>query len=160
LRTRATPLPKAGRKRRKISGFQEFSGSRESEFGVAVMLVGMIVLVMAVLGMAMRAARAAGLGTGAERFIDDGLDGTRAAAAFCVAAEAAIELLGIARQVPSRVNGAADIIVAQDVTGTDDHEVGRPNSDADLSILKALARCKRKNRYLKQFQTCARSRLE
>ena len=108
-----------------------------------------------VLGMAVRAAGAAGRGAGTQRVVDDGLDGTCAAAAFGAAAEAAIELLGIARQVPGRVNGAADIIVAQDVTGTYDHEVGRPNSDADLSIWEAPVGCKRKKRFLKQFQTDA-----
>ena len=128
--------------------FQEFSGSREGELSVAKFF-------MAVVSMAVRTAGTTGLGAGPKGIFDDGLKGARAASTLGAAAEAAIELLGIARQVPGRVNGAADIIVAQDVTGTDDHEFGRPNSDADLSILKAFARCKRKNWFLKQFQTDA-----
>ena len=72
-----------------------------------------------------RAAGAAGLGAGAKRFVDDGLDGARAPAAFGAATEAAIDLLWIARQIPGRADGIADIVVADDVTGTDNHETGR-----------------------------------
>ena len=49
--------------------------------------------------MAVRAAGAAGLGAGAKGFVDDGLDGARAAAALGAATEAAIDLLGVSRQV-------------------------------------------------------------
>ena len=70
-------------------------------------------------------ARAAGLGAGAQGFVDDGLDGARATAAFGAAAEAAINLLGATRQVPGRAHGIADILVAEDVAGTDNHETGR-----------------------------------
>lgn len=80
--------------------------------------------------MAVRAAGAAGLGAGTERFIDDGLDGARTATAFGAATEAAVDLLWIARQVRRRADGIADIVVADDVTGTDDHEVGGPIGDA------------------------------
>ena len=72
-----------------------------------------------------RAARAACLGAGAKRFIDDGLDGTGASAAFGAAAEATIDLFGISRHVRSCTHGITDIVVAQDVAGTDDHETGR-----------------------------------
>ena len=81
----------------------------------------------------MRTAGAAGLGAGAERFVDDGLDGARAPAAFGAAAEAAIDLLGIARQIVRRVDGAANIVVADDVTGTNNHEDGEPIGDAKQS---------------------------
>ena len=73
----------------------------------------------------MRAARAALLGAGAKCFIDDGLDGARASAALGAAAKATINLLRISRQVPSCTHGIADIVVTQDVAGTDDHETGR-----------------------------------
>ena len=73
-------------------------------------------------GLAVRASGAAGLGAGAQRFVDDGLDGARAPAAFGAATEAAIDLLGISRQIVRRVDGAADIVVGDDVTGTDNHE--------------------------------------
>ena len=82
------------------------------------------------IGLAVRAARAAGLGAGAKRFVDDGLDGACAATAFGAAAEASIDLLRMARQVTSGADGIADIVVAEDVAGTDDHEVGGPIGDA------------------------------
>ena len=96
------------------------------------------------LGRAVWTAGAAGLGAGPERFIDDGLDGPRTAAAFGAAAEATIELLGVARQAVGRLHRAADIMVAQDVAGTNDHGGDRPISNADLSILKAMVGCKGK----------------
>src|ERR1700738_3122896 len=43
-------------------------------------------------------AGAAGLGAGAERVGKDGLDGARATAAFGAAAQAAVDLLGVARK--------------------------------------------------------------
>ena len=85
------------------------------------------------IGLAVRAAGAAGLGAGAQRLVDDGLDGARAPAAFGAAAEAAIDLLGIARQIVRRVDDAADIVVADDVTGTNNHEDGEPIGDAKQS---------------------------
>ena len=48
---------------------------------------------------AVRAAGAAGLGAGPQRLFDDGVDGTCATAAFGAAAEAAVNLLGIAGKV-------------------------------------------------------------
>ena len=50
-------------------------------------------------GVTVRAARAAGLGAGTQRFVDDGLDGARATAALGAAAEASVNLLWIARQI-------------------------------------------------------------
>ena len=49
--------------------------------------------------LAVRAAGAAGLGTSPQRLVDDGLDGARASAAFGAAAEAAVDLLGVAGKV-------------------------------------------------------------
>ena len=46
-----------------------------------------------------RTAGAAGLGTSPQRFVYDGLDGARASAAFGAAAEAAVDLLGVAGKV-------------------------------------------------------------
>ena len=97
------------------------SGGRERELGVGVRLSA---------GLAVRASGAAGLGAGAQGLVDDGLDGARAPAAFGAADEATIDLLGIAGKVRRRGNGAADILVADDVTGTNDHENGRPIGDA------------------------------
>ena len=71
---------------------------------------------------AVGATRAAGLGAGAKRLVDDRLDGARAAAAFGATAEAAINLLCISCHGPTAINGIADIVVAEDVTGTDNHQ--------------------------------------
>ena len=73
---------------------------------------------------AVRAAGAAGLGAGTERFINDGLDGARASATFGATAEATINLLGIARKIFSGPDGMADIVVAEDVAGTNNHKGG------------------------------------
>jgi hypothetical protein len=107
-------------------------------------------------GLAVRAARTAGFGAGAQRLVDDVLDGACAAAAFGAAAEATIDLLGIARQIFRRVDGATDIVVGDEVTGTNNHEDGRPIGDAKPSIgtkpsisgeiFKTPAGSKRKNR--------------
>jgi hypothetical protein len=71
---------------------------------------------------AVRAAGAAFLGAGTESFVDDGLDRAGAAAAFGAAAEATVKLFWIARQVRGCAYGITDIVVAQNVAGTDDHE--------------------------------------
>src|ERR1700749_3162749 len=70
---------------------------------------------------AMRTTRAAGLGAGAEGFLDDRLDGARATSAFGAATKATIDLLGVAHGVVGISDGGADVVIAQDVTGTDDH---------------------------------------
>jgi hypothetical protein len=107
-------------------------------------------------GMAMRAADAAGLGTGPQRLVDDCLDRAGAATAFGATAETAINLLGISCQGPAGAYGVADIVVAEDVTGTDDHQSkAGPWVTLFLSILIAPRVCKRKKRFLKQFQTDA-----
>jgi len=61
-------------------------------------------------------------GAGAERLIDDGLDGARATAAFGAAAEAAVNLLWVARKIFRGGDGVANIFVAQHIAGTDNHE--------------------------------------
>ena len=73
------------------------------------------------MGLAVRAPRTAGLGASAQSLIDDGFDGARAAAAFGTAAEAAIDLLGIPGKVIRAIDRTADIVVGQDVTGTNNH---------------------------------------
>ena len=71
--------------------------------------------------MAVGAAGLAGMGTGAERFVDNVLAGAGATAAFGATAETAIELLGAARKDICRAHGVADIVIAEDVAGTDNH---------------------------------------
>jgi hypothetical protein len=70
----------------------------------------------------MRTASTASLGAGAERLVDDGLDGARAAAAFGATAEATIDLLGIPGEVFRPTDRAADIMVGQDVARTNNHK--------------------------------------
>src|SRR6185369_12962199 len=89
------------------------SGRREGEFDLSFGLV---------FGRAVRASGAASLGAGAERVVDDGLDGTGAAAAFGAATEAPVDLLGATRKVRGSRHRIADVLVAQHVAGTDDHE--------------------------------------
>jgi hypothetical protein len=75
-------------------------------------------------GLAVGASGAAGLGAGTEGFINDGLDGARASATFGAATKAAIDLLYTARQIFRGADRTADIVVGQDVTGTDNHANG------------------------------------
>jgi hypothetical protein len=125
--------------------FRGFSACRERE-GLRDFLSRLVIGG----GMAVRAARAARLGTGAKRFVDDGLDGACTATTFGAAAEAAIDLLRMARQIAGSADSIADIVVAEDVARTDDHEVGRPIGDAsDLSDIEAPHRMQKEK---PQFQ--------
>src|SRR5437899_170115 len=108
----------------------KFSAGREGELGRLGRLV------IGGHSVAVRATGAAGLGTGAERFFDDGLDGAGAAAAFGAAAEASVDLLGMTHGVVGLGDGGADVVIAQHVTGTDDHGKRRALGDAPLSIFK------------------------
>ena len=85
----------------------------------------MVVHVRVRFGPAVLASGMAGLGAVAERLVDDGLDGARASSTFGAAAEAAVDLLGIARKRFRCVDGVADIVVAEDVAGTNNHEIGK-----------------------------------
>jgi hypothetical protein len=69
-----------------------------------------------------RASGAAGFGAGAERFVHDLLDGAHAASALGAAAQATIDL----PRRPWRLgpgDSLADVMVGEDVAGTDDHQV-------------------------------------
>ena len=112
MRHRATPPAKRWSSR--PANPAEFSGSREREFLFARHILA---------GLAVRAAGIAGLRAVPERIVDDRPDGARAAAAFGAATEAVIDLLGAPwKIVLRRADGQADILVADDVAGTDDHE--------------------------------------
>jgi len=101
-------------------------------------------------GPAVRASGMAGLGASTERLVNDGLDGARASATFCAAAEAAIDLLGIAGKVLRGADGTTDIVVAEDVAGTNNHKVRGLTGDAvPHEIFVMAAGCKRKNRLFK-----------
>src|ERR1700680_2797449 len=99
--------------------------------------------------LAVRASGTAGLGTSAAGLVNDVLDGARAAAASGAAAEAAVNLLGIARKIFRGADSFADIVVAKDVAGTDNHTNGSPSGKRSPSIFKTAAGCKRKNRLFK-----------
>ena len=88
--------------------------------------------------MAVRAAGTARLDAGTECLFDDGVDGARATTAIGAAIKAAIELLGISRQGPAAVHGIADVVVAEDVTGTNDHLEAGPVCDASRTSLASL----------------------
>jgi hypothetical protein len=107
-------------RKRKSGDSKEFSAGRQRE-GRGSILRGLVIGRME----AVRAAGAAFLGAGAEGFIDDGLDRARAPAAFGAAAEATVNLFRISRQVRGCTYGITDIVVAQNVAGTDDHETER-----------------------------------
>ena len=86
-------------------------------------------------GAAVRAIGVAGPSAGPERIVDDGLDGARAPTAFGTAAEATIKLLCATRKVARGAHGIADIMIAKDVAGANDHlstdkpSVTRPHRD-------------------------------
>ena len=63
-----------------------------------------------------------GLRAGPQRIVDDGLDRPRTAAALGAATQAVIDMLGVPQHVVSVIDGVADIVVAEDVAGTNDHE--------------------------------------
>ena len=75
---------------------------------------------------AMRAPGTAGLGTSPQSLVDNGLEGARASAAFGATTETAIDLLGATREIVRGADGVADIVVAEDVAGTNDHKNGGP----------------------------------
>ena len=72
-------------------------------------------------GVAVGTARMTGLGASAERLVNDALDGARTSPTFSGATETAVNLLGIARQVFRGANGITDIVIGQDVAGTNNH---------------------------------------
>ena len=79
-----------------------------------------------------RAAVASRFG-GIERLVHDLADGAGAAAALGAATETAIDLPGRARPRLRR-DGGADIVVAQNIAGADDHEVNMvPNRHFDTA---------------------------
>ena len=59
-------------------------------------------------------------GAGAKCVLDDLVDGAGAAATFGAATEAAIDLPGRARQSRRGADRAADVVIAQNIAGTDD----------------------------------------
>jgi hypothetical protein len=108
--------PSAAGNHRAADQFRRVSGGREGEISFRL---GMSLSMS--MSMSMRAAGLAGVGAGSERLIDNALDGAGATAAFGAAAETAIKLLGVTRKNICRTHGVADVVVAEDVAGTDNH---------------------------------------
>ena len=81
-------------------------------------------------GPAMRASGMASLGAGSKSVVNNRFDGAGTSATFSAATKAAIELLGTAWKVFRGVDGIADIVVAEDVAGTNNHKYGGPIGDA------------------------------
>jgi hypothetical protein len=75
----------------------------------------------------MNACGVTALEAGAEGFLSNGPDGARAATALRVTAETAKNLFDVARKCFHAVERAANIVVGDDVTGTDNHGPGMPS---------------------------------
>lgn len=103
--------------------------------------------------MAMGTSRAAGSGTRAKRLIHDLLDGASAPAALCTATQASIDLSRCARRQWGDAHGAAHVVVAQDVAGTNDHGREGLAGRVDDWIGNTGTGCKTKKCLFKQFQT-------
>jgi hypothetical protein len=71
--------------------------------------------------LAMRTPGTAGLGAGPQSLVDNGLEGARASAALGATTETAINLLGATREIIRSTDGVADIVVGEDVAGTNNH---------------------------------------
>jgi hypothetical protein len=80
---------------------------------------------------AVRTSGTAGLGASPQSLVDNALEGARTSATFGAATEAAVDLLGATRKIIRGADSAANIVVAEDVAGTNNHENGRPVSDAE-----------------------------
>ena len=118
------PSRQKGRKAKTIQYDTKRSTRRDGEIGSR----GRVHLIKAVtMAVAVRTAGAAGLGTSAQRLVDDGLDSARATATLGAASETTVNLLGVAGQMLRTLDGTADIVVAKHVTGTDDHLSGEPS---------------------------------
>ena len=90
-------------------------------------------------------------GAGTQRILDDLVDGAGAAAAFGAAAQAAIDLPCRARTVGRGADRAADVIIAQNIAGTDDQDC--LPGDVLMSIIEPGPCCKMISINFKQFQT-------
>ena len=76
--------------------------------------------------LAVRAAGTAGLGASPQCLVDNGLEGARTSAALGATTETAIDLLGTTREIIRSTDGVADIVVSEDMAGTNNHKDGEP----------------------------------
>jgi hypothetical protein len=85
---------------------------------------------------------------GLERFVHDLADGAGTPPALRAATEAAIHLPARDRPVLCRIDGGADIVVAEHVAGTDDHGRGKsPGWLVKRRIRDESYVCKRKTQF-------------
>jgi hypothetical protein len=117
---KSNPLAKRRENRGNSMNFGDFrlfggTSERRSEREKLAMGVGVF------RDLAMRAAGTAGLGASPQSLVDDGLEGARASAAFGTTTETAVNLLGATREIICSADGVADIVVAEDVAGTNNH---------------------------------------
>ena len=77
----------------------------------------------------------AGLCAGSERIVDDGFYRRRTAAALNAAAQAIIDMLCVPKHLVSGIDSIADIAVAENVAGANDHETRKTFVDT-RSILR------------------------
>jgi hypothetical protein len=113
-----------------------FSGGSQRELGVVVRFH---------LDSAVRAAGAAGLGAGAQRLVDDGLDRARASTALGAATEASVNLLGVSGEIFRSVHGITDVVIAKHVTGTDNHKTSGPSVMRRHLDIEGRARMQKEN---------------
>jgi hypothetical protein len=103
---------------------------------------------------AVGASGTAGLGTGAQRFVHDLLDGPGAPPALGAATETPIDLRRRARKTGRLRHDVTNIVVGQDVAGTNNHgNAWRTRVDVAQQVGEPGRGCKRKTANLKLFQT-------
>jgi hypothetical protein len=125
----------------------DFGDGKRSQLDMGMALNVSVVLVSVPMSGAMRAACAARLGASAQSFVHDLLDGPGTAATLCTATKASIDLPRRTRRMRSG-NGIADIVVGEDVAGTDNHEMkARSQVRTSLGYAGAPANAKGKHAF-------------
>src|SRR4051794_21671798 len=97
--------------------------------------------------MAVGTARATGLGTRTKRLVHDLLDGASAPAALWTAAQTPVNLSGRTRRQLGDAHGAAHVVVAQDVAGTNDHGRGGSLDGTATGYSRRMRDAKEKNAF-------------
>lgn len=142
-----TPFRPGKRAGENSDNFQKTSGCRN---GKALKLgAGRDRLAMAmavIVALAVGTALTTGLGARSECFAHNLADGPGAAAALGAAAETAINLPRCTGQIAGFSHSVADVVVGNDVTGTNDHGIafGRTCEDVHYRLSVCVTRCKGK----------------
>lgn len=105
-------------------------------------------------GSSMRAACAAGFGTGLEGFVHDFADGAGTAATLGATTEAPVNLPCRPGRLLCVGDDTANIVVAQHIAGTDDHQHQHlAVREVSFDMSSSLTGCKSKTPSFKLFQT-------